>query len=301
MVELSPLDAELLAQELPALAQVAVESSIYSGRQGQIEYRAAGDAKNPAVLMLHGLGSSSAGYRAQFAGLSRDFHVVAWNAPGFGASSPIPGQDAGVDDYANALEGLLRSLGIRRLAVLVGSSWGSVVALAFARRYPALTGSLVLSAPNVGKGHLVGEARDAERDAWLRTADISIPVSRAAIANRLLAPDAPPAVRQHVERLRDGMTTDGWRRAIQSLFTLYTPDVIPAVRCPVVILSGTLDQVAPYQDHAKRLLAAAPWAKAYSFEGCGHILKLEAPAQLNGIVRQMAAGTWSQASMAAGT
>jgi pimeloyl-ACP methyl ester carboxylesterase len=157
MAELSPLDAELLAQELPALAQVAVESSIYSGRQGQIEYRAAGDATNPAVLMLHGLGSSSAGYRAQFAGLSRDFHVVAWNAPGFGASSPIPGQDAGVDDYANALEGLLRSLGIRRLAVLVGSSWGSVVALAFARRYPALTGSLVLSAPTPAKVTSLGK------------------------------------------------------------------------------------------------------------------------------------------------
>jgi pimeloyl-ACP methyl ester carboxylesterase len=172
---------------------------------------------------------------------------------------------------------------------LVGSSWGSVVALAFTRRYPALVGSLVLSAPNVAKGRVVGEARDAELDSWLRTADTSKPVSRAAVANRLLAPDTPLLVRQHVERLRDAMTTDGWRQAIRSLFTVYTPDIISAVRCPIAILSGTLDQVAPHRDHAERLLAAAPWAKSFSFEDCGHMLKLEAPVTFNSIVRQMAA------------
>jgi pimeloyl-ACP methyl ester carboxylesterase len=289
MAELSSRDAELLAYDLPELAEISVVSSVYTGQQGQMEYRAAGDASNPAVLMLHGLGSSSAGYRAQFAGLSRDFHAIAWNAPGFGASSPIPGQDAGIDDYADALEGLSRALGISRPAVLVGSSWGSVVALAFARRYPALTGSLVLSAPNVAKGHLGAEARGAERDAWLRTADTDIPVSRAAIADRLLTPKASPLVRQHVERSRDAMTTDGWRQAIRSLFTVYAPDLISAVRCPIAILSGTLDQVAPHRDHAERLLAAAPWATSHAFEDCGHMLKLEAPTRFNAIIRQMAA------------
>jgi pimeloyl-ACP methyl ester carboxylesterase len=288
MVELSTLDAELLAQDLPELAQVTVASPLYPGHRGQVEYRAAGDASNPAVLMLHGLGSSSAGYRAQFAGLSRDFHVIAWNAPGFGGSSPIPGHNAGIDDYAEALEAFLRALRVERLAVLVGSSWGSVVALAFAKRYPALVGSLVLSASNVAKGGVVGEARDAELDAWLRTADTSIPVSRAAIADRLLTPPTPSMVRQHVERLRDAMTTDGWRQAIRSLFTVYTPDIISEVRCPITLLSGTLDQVAPHRDHAERLLAAAPSATSISFEDCGHMLKLEAPARFNTIVRATA-------------
>jgi pimeloyl-ACP methyl ester carboxylesterase len=176
-----------------------------------MEYRAAGDERNPAVFMLHGLGSNSAGYRAQFAGLSRDFYVIAWNAPGFGGSSPIPGHNARIENYADLLEAFLRSIRVKRLSALVGSSWGSVVALTFARRYPAMVGSLVLSALNAAKGRVVGEARDTELDTWLRTADINIPVSRAAIASRLLAPHTPALVRQHVERLRDAMTTDGWR------------------------------------------------------------------------------------------
>jgi pimeloyl-ACP methyl ester carboxylesterase len=288
MAELSTLDAELLAQDLPELAQLTVASPLYPGHRGQVEYRAAGDASNPAVLMLHGLGSSSAGYRAQFAGLSPEFHVIAWNAPGFGASSPISGHSAGIDDYADALEASLRALRVNRLSALVGSSWGSIVALAFARRYPALVGSLVLSAPNVAKGRVVGEARDAELDSWLRTADTSIPVSRAAVADRLLTPNTPPLVRQHVERLRDAMTNDGWRQAIRSLFTVYTPDTISEVRCPIALLSGTRDQVAPQRDHAELLVAAAPWAKSISFEHCGHMLKLEAPSRFNAIVRETA-------------
>jgi pimeloyl-ACP methyl ester carboxylesterase len=288
MAELSPYDSLLLSQDLPELSQVTVESPVYAGGRGRIEYRAAGDRGDPAMLMLHGLGSSSAGYRGQFAGLSRDFRVLAWNAPGFGDSSPIGRDDASIDDYADALEAFLRTLGLKRLPVLVGSSWGSVIALAFARRYPQLAGRLVLSAPNVAKGHLSGESRDAELDSWLRTANISIPVSRAAIADRLLAQNTPALVRQQVERLRDAMTTDGWRQAIRSLFTVYTPDIISEIRCPITLLSGALDQVAPHRDHAERLVAAAPWAKSILFEDCGHMLKLEAPSRFNATVRATA-------------
>jgi pimeloyl-ACP methyl ester carboxylesterase len=288
MAELSPLDTELLSQGLPELSHVAVESPVYADGRGLIEYRAAGDRGNPVMLMLHGLGSSSAGYRGQFAGLSRDFRVLAWNAPGFGDSSPIGRDDASIDDYADALEAFLRTLGLKRLPVLVGSSWGSVIALAFARRYPQLAGRLVLSAPNVARGHLVGKSRDAELDTWLRTADISLPVSRAAIADRLLAPDTSPLVRRYVERLRDAMTTEGWRQAIRSMFTIHTPDVIQDVRCPIAVFAGTLDRIAPCEDHARVLLAAAPRAKLHLFESCGHLLKLEAPAKFNSVVRQIA-------------
>jgi pimeloyl-ACP methyl ester carboxylesterase len=288
VAELSPLDSDLLSQDLPGRSQVTVESPIYAGGRGLVEYRASGDADAPAILMLHGLGSNSAGYRAQFAGLSRDFRLLAWNAPGFGDSSQIGRDDASVDDYADVLEAFLRTLGLQRIAVLVGSSWGSVIASAFARRYPRLADSLVLSAPNVARGRLVGKSREDELDAWLRTADISLQVSRAAIADKLLAPDTSPLVRRHAERLRDPMTTEGWRRAIKSMFTIYTPDVIQDVRGPIAVLAGALDRVAPYGDHAQLLLAAAPRAKIHIFEGCGHLLKLEAPSKFNAVVRQIA-------------
>ena len=288
MAELSPLDTLLLSQDLPELSQATVESPIYAGGRGLVEYRAAGDRGDLTILLLHGLGSSSAGYRGQLAGLSRDFRVLAWNAPGFGDSSQIGRDAAGIEDYADALEAFLRALGLKQPLVLVGSSWGSVIALAFARRYPRLTGSLVLSAPNVARGQLAGASRDTELDAWLRTADVSLPVSRSALTDKLLAPDASPLVRRHAERLRDALTTEGWRQAIKSVFTVHTPDIIQDVRCPIAVLAGTLDRIAPCEDHARLLVAAAPQAELHLFEGCGHLLKLEAPAKFNSVVRQIA-------------
>jgi pimeloyl-ACP methyl ester carboxylesterase len=92
-----------LSQDLPELSQVEVASPVYTAGRGLVEYRAAGDGGDPAIVMLHGLGSSSAGYRAQFAGLSRDFRVLAWNAPGFGDSSQIGRDDASIDDYRRRL------------------------------------------------------------------------------------------------------------------------------------------------------------------------------------------------------
>ena len=84
------------------------------------------------------------------------------------------------------------------------------------------------------------------------------------------------------------MTTSGWRQAIRSLFSIYTPDVISAIKRPVVVLFGALDRVAPYAEHAEHLIAAAPWVQSRRFDDCGHILKLEAPAKFNSMVRQMA-------------
>lgn len=296
MTDLSREDIDLLSRELPELSDIAVQSPLYPGGYGRIAYRTAGGNQRPAILLLHGLGSSSAGYRAQLAELSQNFHVIAWNAPGFEGSTPIAATEPRMDDYADIAAAFLRTLRIERLAALVGSSWGSIIATTFAARHASMAGSLVLSAPNIARGHVTGETRDAEIRAWLATADISLPVSRSAIADRLLTPQTPHLVKGHVERLRDAMTTQGWQQAIRSLFTVSTPSLLGEVACPVELLAGDCDQVAPCQDHALRLVAAAPSARLHVFDGCGHMLKLEAPTRFNSIVRTAASRTHPQPS-----
>jgi pimeloyl-ACP methyl ester carboxylesterase len=290
MADLSRADIELLSRDLPGLSAITVLSPLYARGVGQVAYRAAGDAARPSLLLLHGLGSSSAGYRAQLAELSREFHVIAWNAPGFEASTPIGIAAPRMDDYADIAAAFLRALGIERLATLVGSSWGSVIATALAARHPQMVGRLVLSAPNIARGHLSDDVRDAEMSAWLATADITLPVARSAIADRLLTPRTSPLVRQHVEKLRDAMTTQGWRQAIGALFTVSTPTILGQAACPIELLVGDCDQVAPRQDHALPLIAAVPTANLRLFEDCGHMLKLEAPTRFNAIVREAESG-----------
>lgn len=276
-------DAALLAAPLPPLQRARLP-----GGDGvrEIEYREAGPAGAPAILCLHGYGSSSAGYRAQLAGLSDRFRVVAWNAPGYGASTLLSVTEPAATDYMAAAADLMAALGIAR-AVVVGSSWGSVIAVNLAASQPARFAALVLSAPNTARGTQSAEARDAAlaeaRRSLARTDD-----DRAAVANRLLPREAPAPVRALVERLRDDLTPEGGLAAMHMLFTTHTPSVIGRVQCPVAIVAGSRDRLAPLAAHGEVLRAAKPDAALHVLEGYGHMLKLEAPARFNAIVRALA-------------
>jgi pimeloyl-ACP methyl ester carboxylesterase len=281
---LSAADASLLSQDLPVLREVALPGS--SG--ALIEYREAGPQDAPAVVLLHGIGSSSAGYRAQFAGLSDRFRVIAWNAPGFGNSTPLPEADPTALDYAAALAAFLDALGLARIAVLVGSSWGSVIAVNLAVTEPGRAGALLLSAPNAARGTLTGPQRETELAAMRRAGHPEGEVDRSAVADRLLTPDTPRQVRALVERLRDAVTSAGWDAAVHMTLTTDTPSLIGRVACPVALAVGTRDKVAPFEQHAAKLLAAKPDAVLHRMEGFGHMLKLEAPTRFNGMVRDLA-------------
>lgn len=283
---ISTEDAVLLQQELPALSRIEVISDVFATGRGQIEYRTRGAETAPAIVLLHGMGSSAAGYRAQLAGLADGFRVIAWNAPGFGHSTPLALAQPRATDYAQALQAFIAALGITRLAALVGSSWGSVIATTFAAHAPARVQSLVLAAPNTARGRLQGAARDAELAALVRAGTAA--VERSAVADRLLTPETPAAVRAHVERLRDAITPGGWSQAAHMLFTVHTPELLVQYPGPVAIVAGTADQVAPLPAHAAVLQAAVPAARLYALPGYGHMPKLEAPARFNAIVRQAA-------------
>ena len=70
-------DSQLLESSLPVVEHVQLGLPTF-GVERMITYRAAGDRRAPAIVLLHGMGSSSAGYRAQLAALSKNHRVIAW-------------------------------------------------------------------------------------------------------------------------------------------------------------------------------------------------------------------------------
>src|SRR3990170_2856200 len=86
--------------------------------------------------------------RRQLEGLSDRFTLVAWDAPGCGASSDPP-DTFRMADYADSLAGLIEALGLDRPHVL-GLSWGSTLALELYRRRPDIPRSLMLTAAYAG-------------------------------------------------------------------------------------------------------------------------------------------------------
>ena len=280
-------DTHLLESPLPVFEHV--QSSLPTlGDKPVITYRAAGDERAAAIVLLHGIGSSSAGYRAQLAALSKNHRVIAWDAPGYGQSSPFAISMPAATDYADALMDLMSALGIAR-ATVVGSSWGSVIAATFAARYPSATRALVLSAPNVARGHLSGTERGAAREALMRSSAAQSAEARAAVVDALLAPNAGPLVRAVVSRLRDAVTPTGWEHAVDMLFSTYTPSVVPSIQAPISVVIGNMDRLAPIDDHARPIHEAARDSTLHVLDAIGHMPKLEAPGAFNSIVLAAAA------------
>src|ERR687897_3586244 len=76
----------------------------------QIAYERAGSG--PALVLLHGyVGDGPTTWRRQLDGLSDEFTVVAWDAPGAGRSTDPP-EPFGLAGYADCLAGFLERLGI---------------------------------------------------------------------------------------------------------------------------------------------------------------------------------------------
>jgi pimeloyl-ACP methyl ester carboxylesterase len=135
----------LLALSLPALAGVTPFPAAFHTQDITVEgvkihVRVGG--KGPAVVMLHGFGDTGDMWAPLAADLAKDHTVVVPDLRGLGLSS-IP--DGGYDKKTQAgdIRGVLAALGIEH-AVVIGHDIGTMVAFAYASRYPQLTDRLVV-------------------------------------------------------------------------------------------------------------------------------------------------------------
>ncbi|MGS0896390.1 alpha/beta fold hydrolase [Burkholderia stagnalis] len=140
-----------------------------AGAAGTIGYREAGAqhaGRALPVVLLHGIGSGAASWVRQLDALGASRRVLAWDAPGYGASTPVHGASPAAADYAAVLNAWLEALGIER-CVLVGHSLGAIVAGGLARVMPGRIAGLLLISPAGGYGSAPVETRESRRDARL--------------------------------------------------------------------------------------------------------------------------------------
>src|SRR5688572_4637658 len=106
-----------------------------------IAYTEAGEG--PGLILLHGFLCDSRCWRQQLSGLSDTFRVVAWDAPGAGASSDPPDTFTTMN-YARCLANFMAALGIDSASVL-GLSWGGILAQELYRLNPERVRRLILA------------------------------------------------------------------------------------------------------------------------------------------------------------
>jgi pimeloyl-ACP methyl ester carboxylesterase len=124
----------------------------------------------PAILLVHGITSSSRTWRHVIPGLAEDFEVIAPDLLGHGRSGK-PRGDYSLGAYASGLRDLLAVLDVDRVTV-VGHSLGGGVAMQFAYQFPERLERLVL----VDSGGLGEEVSMVLRAATLPGAEFVLPL-----------------------------------------------------------------------------------------------------------------------------
>src|SRR5437870_2329976 len=133
-----------LATKSAALGEIGVEAGSIRIRGRGVTYRMAGSG--PAVVLIHGMASSSSTWSGVIPELAQTATVVAPDLPGHGGSTN-PGGDYSLGAHASCVRDLMIALEIPQ-ATLVGHSLGGGVAMQMAYQFPERCERLVL----VGSG-----------------------------------------------------------------------------------------------------------------------------------------------------
>ncbi len=235
-------------------------------------------------VLLHGIGSASGSWLAQLQQVAGSAgarsHVLAWDAPGYGASSALAMESPRADDYATRLWAWLDALEVTQAVTLVGHSLGALMAAAAAVQAPSRVARLVLLAPAQGYAHASAELR--EKKLSDRLANLAA-LGPAGIARKragaMLSAEADESQRAFVEHVMAQIDPAGYTQAARMLASGDLPGDLRRVDCPVTIANGESDTITPPQ--AARELARAIGAPYVSLGAVGHSCPLQAGAQVN--------------------
>ncbi len=225
--------------------------------------------EGPALILLHGIGSSGQSWLPVQDELARAFQLVIPDLRGHGASDK-PASGYLIEDYVRDLGGLLDALALERFAI-VGHSLGALIALAWATRNPSRAQALVLEDPPLRPGN------PGTFDHWIALA--SSPVEEVAARYhadfphwsaedclrraRIITSTAIPVFSE----LRDAVATSGpadWIGQFQ------------AIETPILFLHGDLAAGGVVaQEDADRFAAAVPHATVRRIAGGSHSLHRE--------------------------
>lgn len=252
---------------------------------GQVGYRQSG-APHITHVLLHGIGSASGSWLMQLEAAHgfEALGLLAWEAPGYGVSSPVAPALPQAGDYAAKLWAWLDALQITHPITLVGHSLGALIAARSTVQRPQQVARLVLLAPAQGYARASAEDRDKKlNDRLQQLAQLGPEGLGQQRGAGMVSPHAPPELMAYAQRMMSQINVAGYTQAAHMLACADLLADLAHLTCPITVASGQLDNATPMA--ACQAVAAAANAPWLDLGHVGHACALEAASQVNALLK----------------
>jgi 3-oxoadipate enol-lactonase len=235
-----------------------------------LHYKTRGSGRT--IVLLHPVGVCADFWDGVISALEGEFRLIAMDARGHGGSD-VPSQPFGLDDLADDVASLVRSVG-QGPTVAVGCSMGGMVAQALVARHPdCLRGAVVANT-----AHRRNDAGRAAMDQRAAAAEGGMPGTIKTTLSRWFDADMQVLRPDLVLQARDWLLSadpvvHAWSwRAIRDLDYA---QALAQTRVPCMVVAGLRDQSTPVA--AMKDMAASIPACVYREMDTGHLAPLEQP------------------------
>lgn len=231
------------------------------------------------IFCMHGIGSCADAFLPQREIADHlDHRIVAWDAPGYRYSAD-PVSEPGLDGWADAAADLIRSLGYDR-SVVLGVSWGGVIATRLALRYPDLVEALILADSSVGSGTSSKQA-EAMRSRAATLTELGAAKFAEQRSPLLVAETTPSEVVDDVQRLfADSIRMPSYQWACNSMAETDHRELLSGIDAPTLVICGEEDRVTPPKLSAQ-LADGIPNSTLVHVEAAGHLANQEKSTNFN--------------------
>ncbi len=239
--------------------------------------RVAGES-GPALIFVHGVGSTASIWDAQLAAFGDAYRCAAIELRGNGALPDPDPSSITREGFAEDVLAVADARGADRFT-LIGCSLGGVVAFELWKRVPkrfeamAIVGSFARY-PD-GQAYADG-VKAAARDAGDMRA---FATSRAAKLGL-----SPERLHETIEQMA-AKSVDCYLASTQATWTGDYRDALPTIAVPALVLCGERDAVAP-RALSEEIVRGIPDARFAIVPGAGHVANADAPDAFNALLRE---------------
>jgi 3-oxoadipate enol-lactonase len=243
------------------------------------ELRGKGDR---TLVLVHEMGGSLESWDDVVPRFAESRRVLRYDTRGAGMSQKVRGK-LGIDTMADDIAALLDHIGIAGKVALAGIAVGGAIALHFAARHPERASAVAVGSPATGM------APDRRAAALERVAKVESAGMAFAVENSMLSGYAPE-LRGDIarfERFRArwlGNDPASYATISRMLVATDMQDELANLRCPVLVIGGSLDRVRP-PPLAEAVAEVIPGAR-YVEVRTGHYMAVQTPELISDCIEE---------------